>query len=862
MKPILFSKTATAFNTNGKGRLDAISCVVTEERNGMFELEMQIAETALHADEIEMDSIIVVKPNQKDSQQAFRVYKMKKPMKGIYAITARHISYQLSFITTMPFEVAASASACSNTLAGLKSNCVDTCPFNFSTDVHTVAGYKQTAPASIRSRLGGVEGSVLDQFGGEYKWDNWDIYFLKNRGVVTPQVSLRYGKNIIDLDQEENIENTVTGIVPYWRDSEGANLVTLTEKYVEIPNASSYPYKKIIPYDFSQAFEEKPTEVQLRAKAQAYVGTSGLGTPKVSIKLSFVNLSDTVDYKDIAAFQAVGLCDNVIVQFEKLGISTTAEIVKYEYDVLTEKYNSVEIGSLRSSLMTTISGNIQDIEGVPELITENNINIIDEAKDYTDGKLEDYPTEQDLETAIDTATGWLTSSNGKIMARKDANGNWKELFFLSATATASSGNVLRINENGIGFGRNGWNGAFTQAWTLDGKLIIGGTNVPEFVVYTSDNEQTRQILFKVSRDGITWNLPNSSMTQNGALTIKGATITGGSFKIENPNYGQTVIDINYPDATVQYLLEIDGGGMAWNTINSSMTSDGELTVTSATITDADITQANLSGCSITDGVFEVGSEISIGDPFYFKIDSTTETMEWQMPNSSMAQDGTLTITGAYITGGSLLIENPNYGETIIDPNYPDATVQYLLEITGGGMAWNTINSILEKDGSITTGPSTGSQVIITDGKVFLSQNSINCGKLRSFLQQDDANKPWVSIEGVRGLQFIAGAGGYRFGFDGQSTIGAIYDDNGTLRLQTATGNYSLEATKGVKVSSNGIDVYGASEFHTALKLDSSLTVDGAIKVIHNNVEYTGVSGTYTIGGRSVEIRHGIVTGVT
>lgn len=818
MKPILFSKTATAFNTNGKGRLDAISCVVTEERNGMFELEMQIAETALHADEIEMDSIIVVKPNQKDSQQAFRVYKMKKPMKGIYAITARHISYQLSFITTMPFEVAASASACSNTLAGLKSNCVDTCPFNFSTDVHTVAGYKQTAPASIRSRLGGVEGSVLDQFGGEYKWDNWDIYFLKNRGVVTPQVSLRYGKNIIDLNQEENIENTVTGIVPYWRDSEGANLVTLTEKYVEIPNASSYPYKKIIPYDFSQAFKEKPTEVQLRAKAQAYVGTSGLGTPKVSIKLSFVNLSDTVDYKDIAAFQAVGLCDNVIVQFEKLGISTTAEIVKYEYDVLTEKYNSVEIGSLRSSLMTTISGNIQDIEGVPELITENNINIIGEAKDYadevagtaeqnakdyTDGELEDYPTEQDLETAIDTATGWLTSSDGKIMARKDTNGNWKELFFLSATATANSGNVLRINENGIGFGRNGWNGAFTQAWTLDGKLIIGGTNVPEFVVYTSDNEQTRQILFKVSRDGITWNLPNSSMTQNGTLTITGATITGGELKIVNPNYGSQIIDPNFPDATVHYLLEIGAGGMAWNTINSSMSSDGALVVSSATIDDATI-----SDCTITGGSFEFDHE----------------------------------------------------GITIIDEETGDVyDTSVHFEISEDGLMWNTQNTTMSSTGAITSGPSTGRQIAMIEGKIVLKQSNVQCGQVRSFLQGDDSNLPWVSIDGTRGIQTVAGAGGYRIGFKDKTTIGAILNDSGTLRLQTETGHYSIDATKGIKALSDCLfnDISVANQ-----TIRGDVTIDGAIKVDHNNVIYTGVSGTYSIGGRSVEIRHGIVTGVT
>ena len=618
MKPILFSPTATTFNTNGIGRLDAISCVVTEERNGMYELEMEIAETALHADAIGMDSIIVVKPNQKDNPQAFRVYKMKKPMKGIYSITARHISYQLSFITTMPFTIAASASACSNTLAGLKSNSVDTCPFDFSTDVVTVAGYKQDAPATIRSRLGGVEGSVLDQFGGEYKWDNYTVYLLKNRGIVTPQVSLLYGKNIIDLNQEENIENTVTGIVPYWRDSDGANIVTLPEKVIEIPNASSYPYRKTIPYDFSSSFETQPTEAQLRARAQAYVGTSGLGTPNVSIKLSFVNLSDTAGYKDIAAFQAVGMCDNVIVQFEKLGISTTAEIVKYEYDVLTEKYNSVEIGSLRSSLMSTISGNIKDIEGVPELILENNIDILDEAKDYadnaaddaedaakgyTDSQLEYYPTNADLTEALDTATGWLTSSDGKVMARKDANGDWKELFFLSATATASSGNVLRINENGIGFGRNGWNGAFTQAWTLDGKLIIGGTNVPEFVVYTSDNEQTRQILFKVSRDGITWNLPNSSMTQNGTMTLTGATMNNGTLEIKS---GNTTI------------FKVNSSGMIWNLPKATMDINGNVRLRDAQFDDCFV--GGTLTCASDDTTMEI-SEARGGIQFYY-IDSS------------------------------------------------------------------------------------------------------------------------------------------------------------------------------------------------------------------------------------------------
>ena len=117
MRPILFSKTSTTFTTNGLGRLDAISCKVIEERNGAYELEMEIAETADHASQIEADSIIVAKPSQADSLQPFRVYKLTKPINGKFTVLARHISYELNVITTMPFSVAQSAQACANTLA-------------------------------------------------------------------------------------------------------------------------------------------------------------------------------------------------------------------------------------------------------------------------------------------------------------------------------------------------------------------------------------------------------------------------------------------------------------------------------------------------------------------------------------------------------------------------------------------------------------------------------------------------------------------------------------------------------------------------------------------------------------------------
>lgn len=532
MKPILFDKTATQFNTNGLGRLEAISCVVTEERNGLFELEMTIAETALHAGAIEMQSIIVVKVPDKQSLQAFRVYKITKPVNGIFAVFAQHISYQLSFIPTMPFTITASASACNLTLQALKSNAVESCPFTFTTDVTTVASYQQTAPASIRSRLGGVAGSVLDQFGGEYSWDNFDVYLLANRGVTTPAVTLRYGKNITDLNQEENIADTITGIVPYWQSSEGDTMVTLPEKVIDSSHASQYPFKRTVPYDFSQAFEEEPTEAQLRAKAQAYMNASVVGVPEVSIKLSFINLADTEEFKDVAALQSVKLCDNIGVYFEKLGISTTAEIVKYQYNVLTEKYDSIEVGSLRTNLAGAINANSEGIQTLA-----NN----------TQRMFKEYSGT--VTQLVDEATAWLTSGDGYVVATKDTDGNWKELFFMDTADIDTAHNVLRINQNGIGFSSTGVAGPYTQAWTLDGKLVIGGTNVPSLTVY--DNSSPPNILFQIDKDGMEWNATNSSMTKAGILTAIGAILQNATIT-SNRGTGNNRYSVKIEDGTLTF----------------------------------------------------------------------------------------------------------------------------------------------------------------------------------------------------------------------------------------------------------------------------------------------------------------------
>ena len=498
MIPILFSENSNTFTSNGIGRLsDVISCEVTEECNGQYELQMTYPSTGAHFDDIKLRAIIVAKPSAGTSNQPFRIYNISKPINGKVTINAQHISYDLSKNVSMPFSVTASASACSQALAGLKNNAVETCPFTFSTDVTTVANYNQKTPASIRQRLGGTEGSVLDQFHGEYEFDVYDVKFWKDRGQ-TKNIPLRYGKNITDIKQEEEISNTITGIVPFWMDNDGNNLVTLPEKVVYSPNASAYPQKLTVPMDFSSDYENQPTEAQLRTHAQAYVNQSGIGVPKVCIDVSFVNLADTEEYKDLIALQNVNLCDTIPVEFEPLGISTTAKIVKTEYDVLSEKYKKLTVGSLRSNLATAI--------------TEQNNAIVTE----TSAKFSKV-TDQ-----IDNATAWLTSAGGYVIAVKNIDGTWKELIFADHQDPADWVHCLRINENGIGFSSDGGQ-TYTQAWTLDGKLVIGGTDVPSITVYDANDD----IIFEASADAMIWNAANSSMDENGYITMNGANIQNG-----------------------------------------------------------------------------------------------------------------------------------------------------------------------------------------------------------------------------------------------------------------------------------------------------------------------------------------------
>lgn len=438
MNPILFGSTENNFDTNGIGILaDAIFCEITEERNGIFELEMQYPITGIHYEEIKTRNIILAHPSPIDNAQPFRIYRITKPLNGIITIYGEHISYDLSGIPVSPFTAGSAAEAMSK----LQSSAAIESPFTFWTDKETVATMSVVAPASTRSLLGGQQGSVLDVYGGEYQFDRYTVRLYNQRGM-NRGVSIRYGKNLTSLEQDENISSVYTGVYPYWMDTDN-NLVTLPEKILNAPG--TYNFTRIMALDLSQEFESAPTEEQLRNRANTYMTANNIGVPKVSLDVSFIQLEQTEEYKNISLLERVELCDTVNVEFPELGVSATAKCVKTVYDVLQERYTSVELGEARTNIADTIADQQQ--------------------------KIEKSPTTSAMQKAINNATNWLTSADGYVIAVKDDNGTWKEILFLDTPSAETAKNVLRINTNGIGFSTNGVNGPYRNAWTIDGSLV-------------------------------------------------------------------------------------------------------------------------------------------------------------------------------------------------------------------------------------------------------------------------------------------------------------------------------------------------------------------------------------------------------
>lgn len=761
----LYEDNEIEFLTNGLGSLrDAVKCTVYEEINGEYELTLRYPITGRHYSDLQMRRIIFAKPNPYSYAQPFRIYAISKPHDGIVTVSAHHISYDLSGYPITPFNARTLGMA----LGAINFQMTTPLnnkkpPFHLTYRKNdTSAEMNVVAPCSARALLGGSEGTILDTYRGEYEWDRWDVILHDNRGADRG-VRIAYGKNLTSLEQEENCENVWTGVYPYWYGEVDGEytLIELSKNDNEkiFYCDGDYKHERILILDLSSAFVSGiPTPEDLREEVQRYIKDNEIGSPKVSLTVSFVNLADTTNYADIRVLEQVRLCDTVTVDFPKLGVSSTSKVISTTYNVLTNKYESIELGEAKSNLAATIA---------------------DQASS-TQKALEEQKSA--LQRAIDSATKLISGGLGGyvILHSSDPNSKYPdEILILDTPDINTAKRVWRWNQGGLGYSKNGYQGPFELAMTMDGAIVAdfitaGELNGALIKAGTLMADVIQTGLLTDKKGFNFWNL------DTGEFQLASSTLIGGS--------------------TVQSIASTQAGSY-WSNLTQSqifnkLTQNGTIqglymTGNQLYINANYINSGTMSAERIYGGVLQIGKENSAGYAYIqINTDYGTCTIDG---NSGLSTDGSSYWEAISAKGyGNVLQGVPQNRIPILNAecnsSFMGATFPCNVRVTGGknftvtGTKNREIRTKNYGDrlqycyetstpmfGDVGFGQIDEDGVCVISIDDIFSETVSKSVKYAVFLQKEGPGDLWVSkknadhfvIEGTPGLKFVWELKGYQ-----------------------------------------------------------------------------------------------------
>lgn len=383
MRPILFSKDEQSFDTYGLGELDVTKGNVTRERNGNYTLYAEIPVNDPMVSILQKEMKLKVDAGLRTKNQTFEISRIVKDGSNIVKIYGQHISHKLEYMALR--NATAFAGSAYSALGIWKGALIGDLRFDVWSDIQTTGKgvFDISKMENARQALGGVEGSILDIYGGEYEFDNMTVRLHKQLGRTAPTV-LEYGRNILSAESDETIESSYTSVLPFatytpdkpegdTSDSQPDPVtVTLPENYVDSKYKALYAHRRIKVVDFSSEFKSDsknkdiPTPEKLRKLATDYMERNAIGKPKINIKIEYADLAKTLDYADRGWIEEVELCDIVPVYYPQIGLTDeTLEITTITYDFINERNESVEFGdigtSVRATMQSGLAGKVDDI---------------------------------------------------------------------------------------------------------------------------------------------------------------------------------------------------------------------------------------------------------------------------------------------------------------------------------------------------------------------------------------------------------------------------------------------------------------------------------------------------------------------
>ncbi|HGZ4937596.1 TPA: phage tail spike protein [Enterococcus faecalis] len=447
---ILHDKKNNNWNSLGIGPLqDAINPLSTRERNGIYDMTFQYPVVGNLFHELKVGRWIVADagPTLVAKSQRFEIAQITKPIKGIVTVYCEHYRYKL-LRTMVKIGSKYSNISAQAALNQLRSQMEPKSDFTFYSNVGTTSSIDFTDPAKYKNAqevLGGVAGSILDNFGGEYLFNNNQVRLLAKAGTET-NVVIAYGKNLTDINQEESIENTYTSVYGWAKIGNGDDekIITLPEVYIDSDYVGNYTERRIQMVDFS---DKEPKDVAaLRGMVQSFIKANNVGIPRVSIKASYVDLASSVSNEQLKNLEIVDLCDWVTVAFNQLNINTTAQIVKTVWNIALDRYESIELGEARTDFAKVIEDSKEDTSDLLDRV--------------------DW-----LEQAQKEASDIIKNPGKGHVVIYPSIADPQELLIMDTTDVNTARKVWRWNVGGLGFSSTGYNGTYGLAMTNNGAIV-------------------------------------------------------------------------------------------------------------------------------------------------------------------------------------------------------------------------------------------------------------------------------------------------------------------------------------------------------------------------------------------------------
>ena len=365
--PILYKENETNFEHLGVSVLsDASKCHVSREKNGIYILEFDYPVNGKDVDKIKEGMYIKSDAGYRTKNQRFVVSKITKTQNE-FKIYCQHISQVKTTMNAIRPDITLTNVSAMGALTAWRDNLLDSREeFFVQSDIGTLNSttWKVENIENARDALGGKAGSILDVWGGEYEFDNLNITLHKNMGIDNPTI-IAYGKNLLDLEQEQSILETYTSVFPfkkYTDDNNREQLITLPEILLDSTHLNKFTYRRILKVDFSSDENIKSVE-QLRSKAKSYIKSNNVGVPKTNLKINYQDLSKVEGVFDNPALEQIDLCDRLKVYYNELGIlNENAKVVKVIWDVILEENHEIEVGDGRSSFTDSTSAKLESLQ--------------------------------------------------------------------------------------------------------------------------------------------------------------------------------------------------------------------------------------------------------------------------------------------------------------------------------------------------------------------------------------------------------------------------------------------------------------------------------------------------------------------